>query len=66
MNKEDYFTFSFNVDPYLNSGYTEVFKQGDEPYWWYCSDDEGPAVGPVPNFTGASFKGLSQWSTKLL
>lgn len=29
MNKEEYFTFSFNVDPDLNSGYTEAFKQGD-------------------------------------
>jgi hypothetical protein len=64
--QSEHFTFSFNVDPELNGGYTEVFKQGDEPWWWYSKDDSGPAVGPVPNFTGASFKSLHQWNKQLL
>jgi hypothetical protein len=68
MNKDPttYFTFTFCVDPELNGGYTEAFKQGDEPWWWYTNEDEGPAVGPTPNFAGATFKSLHQWNTQLL
>jgi len=62
----EYFTFKFNIDPELNGGYTEAFKQGDESWWWYTKDDEGPAAGPVPNFTGATFKSLHQWNKQLL
>ena len=71
--QENYFTFAFNIDPELNSGYTEAFKQGDEPWWWYTKGDDGPAAvinrpaaGPVPNFTGATFKSLHQWSKQIL
>lgn len=64
--KETYFTFMFNVDPELNNGYTEVFKQGDEAWWWYVKDDGGPVAGPVPNFTGATFKSLHQFDKQLL
>lgn len=66
---DSYFTFTFEVDPKLNGGYNEVFKQGDEPWWWYLhttKPDDSPAAGAVPNFTGASFKSLHQWVTKLL
>jgi hypothetical protein len=67
MNKEQekYFTFAFNVDPELNSGYTEAFKQGNDD-WWYVNDQAGAAAGPVPNFTGATFKSLHQWNKQLL
>lgn len=66
-HQEKHFTFAFYVDPDLNSGYTEAFKQGDEPWWWYVKeDDPGAAAGPVPNFTGATFKSLHQWNKQLL
>lgn len=70
--QKDYYTFSFKIDPELNSGYDEAFKQGDETWWWYTKSGgdlkggEGPAAGPVPNFEGAVFKSLHQWSTELL
>lgn len=63
---DNYFTFTFNIDPELNAGYDEAFKQGDESWWWYAKDSEEPAAGPVPNFTGATFKSLHQWSKQLL
>jgi hypothetical protein len=74
MNKaqEEYFTFAFNIDPELNDGYDEAFKQGDEPWWWYVKDGDelnggsGPVVGPTPDFTGATFKSLHQWDKQLL
>ena len=71
-NYDNYFTFAFNIDPELNEGYDEAFKQGDESWWWYIKDGgsleggKGPAAGPVPNFTGATFKALHQWSKQLL
>jgi hypothetical protein len=65
-DNDNYFTFSFNVNPDLNNGYTEAFRQGNEPWWWYCTETEGPAAGPVPDFTGATFKSLFQSSTQLL
>lgn len=68
--QEKYFSFAFNVDPDLNDGYTSAFKQGDEPWWWYTTDNdndyEGPAAGPVPNFEGATFKSMHQWNEKVL
>ena len=64
--QENYFTFTFYVDPDLNDGYTEAFKQGDEPWWWYTAPGKGPAAGPVPNFAGAVFKSLYQWDNRLL
>ena len=61
------FSFVFNIDPELNDGYDEAFKQGDEPWWWYSKDGrEGPAAGPIPDFTGATFKSLYQWDKQLL
>jgi len=55
----------------LNGGYTEAFKQGDETWWWYTSEPDendlsSPAAGPVPNFTGATFKSMHQWNEKVL
>lgn len=73
MNSQqvNHFTFTFKVDPDLNDGFTHVFKQGDEPWWWYTKDNDddpmnGPAAGPVPDFTGATFVSLHQWNKKLL
>jgi hypothetical protein len=74
MNEEqkEYFTFAFNIDPELNGGYDEAFKQGDESWWWYTKDGgelsggSGPAAGPIPDFTGATFKSLHQWDKQLL
>ena len=74
MNPENekYFTFSFNVNPDLNDGFTEVFKQGSEDWWWYsngANETTGlhePMAGPVPNFTGATFKSLHQYNKKVL
>ena len=69
VSQENYWTITFNVDPDLNYGYQEVFKQGDEPCWWHdksAGDDMGecgPAVGSTPDFTGASFKSLHNNST---
>ncbi len=60
--KEEYFTTTFTVDPALNDGFSEVFRQGNEPWWWYDSPNKTPAVGPVPNFTGAKFKSLHRWT----
>ena len=69
--KQPFFTFTFKLDPDLNSGYTQAFKQGDEPWWWYTTDNDddpmkGPAAGPTPNFKGASFVSLHDGSDKLL
>ncbi len=70
--QENFFTFTFKIDPELNHGYDEVFKQGDETWWWYTKDGgelkggKGPLAGPVPNFTGATFKSLYQWDKKVL
>jgi hypothetical protein len=64
--QKNYFTFTFNVNPELNGGFTKAFKQGDEPWWWYTKDDDGAAAGPVPDFTGATFKSLHQWDKQLL
>lgn len=68
MTKEqaNHFTVAFNIDPALNGGYTEAFIQGNEPWWWYVTENEGPAAGPVPNFAGATFKSLHQWTEQLL
>jgi len=66
-DQKNYYTFSFYVDPDLNAGYTEVFKQGNEPWWWYVKDGVmGAAAGPTPDFEGATFKSMSQWNEKLL
>jgi hypothetical protein len=61
-----YWTFTFTIDPDLNEGYTEAFKQGNESWWWYVKDGESPIAGPVPNFTGAKFKSLHKWSDIIL
>tara|TARA_R110000744_G_scaffold375761_2_gene489457 strand:+ start:115 stop:348 length:234 start_codon:yes stop_codon:yes gene_type:complete len=71
VSQKNYWTITFNVDPDLNDGYQEVFKQGDEPWWWhnkgaYVDHEGGPAVGPTPDFTGASFKSLHNNSTLVL
>lgn len=72
MIHKDFFTFAFHIDPELNEGYDEAFKQGDEPWWWYVKDGgdlkggKGPAAGPVPDFTGATFKSLLNHAEKLL
>lgn len=68
LNEEQakHFSFTFNVDPELNDGYTEAFKQGNEDWWWYVNNQAGAAAGPAPNFTGATFKSLHQWNKKLL
>ena len=80
-SQKNYFTFVFNIDPELNDGYDEAFKQGDEDWWWYVKSvgklsggsgpdvgpiPAGPAVGPIPDFTGATFKSLHQWSKQIL
>lgn len=64
----NFFTFTFNVDPALNSGYNVAFKQGDETWWWYLNDatSDGPAAGPTPDFTNAKFKSLHVWNKQLL
>jgi hypothetical protein len=64
--QQNYYTIEFYVDPKLNEGFTVAFRQGDEAWWWYIVDDESPAAGPVPDFTGARFKGLYQWTKPLL
>ena len=65
--REDYWTFSFNLDPNLNHGYTECFRQGDEEWWWFCDDNgNGPAAGGPPDFTGATFKAVHNGSERVL
>ena len=63
---DKYYTFTFNIDPELNFGMTEVFKQGDEPWWWYVKEGWMPAAGPEPDFTGATFKSLHEMNKKLV
>jgi hypothetical protein len=46
----DTYTFTFRIDPALNSGFTEAFNQG-EPWWW-VDGDGNPAAGNV-DLTGA-------------
>lgn len=68
-DKQKHFTFTFKVDPELNDGYDIAFKQGDETWWWYDKEGDkfqGPAAGGTPNFTGATFESLYQWTEKLL
>lgn len=66
LDNNTYFTFTFDIDPELNQGYTEAFKQGDETWWWYTNEKDGPTAGPVPDFTGATFKSMHQWEKQLL
>lgn len=54
------FTFTFYVDPLLNEGFSEVFKQGEEPWWWYVDKNEEFLVGPTPNFAGAKFRSMHE------
>ena len=64
----NYWTYSFYVDPTLNDGFDTVFKQGNEDWWWYTKEGDSncPAAGPTPDFTGATFKSLHQWTKKVL
>lgn len=71
--QSNFWTFAFNIDPALNGGFVTAFKQGDEPYWWFQGSDDGglidfdgPAAGSPPDFTGATFKELHQWTQKVL
>jgi hypothetical protein len=70
--QSEHWSFAFNIDPVLNSGYTRAFKQGNEPWWWYSDEldgdnsKEGPAAGPPPDFTGATFAALHQWDKQVL
>ena len=72
QDQQEYFTFTFQIDPELNEGYDEAFKQGNEPWWWYTKNGGelnggmGPAAGPTPNFEGAVFKSLHQWNKEIL
>jgi hypothetical protein len=54
---DNLWTFTFTLDPKLNSGYKEAFNQCGDPYWWIVDEEGNMAVGEV-NLTGAVFKSL--------
>lgn len=54
---QSYYTFTFLIDPRLNSGFGVAFNQGGEPWWHYEDNREGfPQIctGNCPNLEGAT------------
>lgn len=59
--RQDYYTFTFKVDPNLNGGYDTAFNQGGEPWWWVVdSNGSRPAAGSV-NLKGATLVSVHNW-----
>lgn len=61
-----YYSFSFEIDPNLNSGFNEAFNQGGEQWWWFTKPGEtGAAAGGPPDLTGARCKAVHEWDRQI-